>query len=223
MSHVLAIDLGTGSCRAIVFATDGSQVATAQREWSHAALPGVPGSQVFDTGRNWQLIAECCREAVGRSGVGAAGIAAVSATSMREGMVLYDRHGREIWACPNVDSRASAEADRLVKNGLARRIFEKGGDWVSITSPGRFLWIREHEPETWAQIAHVGMLSDWVLTRLSGRFVTDPSSGSSSNLFDLATRRWSPEVLDWLAAKKAWFAQHAARPEAPPAQSAKTP
>ena len=198
MSHVLAIDLGTGSCRAIVFATDGSQVATAQREWSHAALPGVPGSQVFDTGRNWQLISECCREAVDRSGVGAAGIAAVSATSMREGMVLYDRHGREIWACPNVDSRASAEADRLVKNGLARRIFEKGGDWVSITSPGRFLWIREHEPETWAQIAHVGMLSDWVLTRLSGRFVTDPSSGSSSNLFDLATRRWSAEVLDWL-------------------------
>jgi autoinducer 2 (AI-2) kinase len=198
MSHVLAIDLGTGSCRAIVFAADGSQVASAQREWSHAGLPGVPGSQVFDTRRNWTLIAACCREAVARSGVGPAGIAAVSATSMREGMVLYDRDGREIWACPNVDSRASAEADTLVRDGTARRIFEKGGDWVSITSPGRFLWIREHEPETWARIAHVGMLSDWVLTRLCGRFVTDPSSGSSSNLFDLATRSWSPEVLGWL-------------------------
>ncbi len=198
MRHVLAIDLGTGSCRAIVFAADGGQVAAAQREWSHAGLPGVPGSQVFDTGHNWTLIAECCREAVARSGVGSAGIAAVSATSMREGMVLYDREGQEIWACPNVDSRASAEADALVRDGTARRIFEKGGDWVSITSPGRFLWIREHEPETWARIAHVGMLSDWVLTRLCGRFVTDPSSGSSSNLFDLTTRSWSPEVLGWL-------------------------
>lgn len=198
MSHVLAIDLGTGSCRAIVFAADGTPAAGAQREWSHAALPGVPGSQVFDTTRNWALIAECCREAITRSGLDPRQIVAVSATSMREGMVLYDAAGREIWACPNVDSRAAAEADRLVRSGLARRIFEHGGDWVAITSPGRFLWIREHEPETWARIAHVGMLSDWALTRLSGRFVTDPSAGSSSNLFDLATRRWSPDVLGWL-------------------------
>ena len=40
------------------------------------------------------------------------------------------------------------------------------------------------------------MLSDWVLYRLTGRFVTDPSSGSSSNLFDLRTRTWSPASLE---------------------------
>jgi autoinducer 2 (AI-2) kinase len=39
------------------------------------------------------------------------------------------------------------------------------------------------------------MLSDWLLYRLTGRFVTDPSAGSSSNLFDLRTRTWSPESL----------------------------
>jgi autoinducer-2 kinase len=44
----------------------------------------------------------------------------------------------------------------------------------------------------------MGMLSDWVLYRLSGRFVTDPSAGSSSNLFDLASRTWSTDVLDWV-------------------------
>ena len=42
----------------------------------------------------------------------------------------------------------------------------------------------------------MGMLSDWVLYRLTGRYVTDPSSGSSSNLFDLARRTWSPGSLD---------------------------
>ena len=67
---------------------------------------------------------------------------------------------------------------------------------MSITSPARFLWIREHEPETFAAMAHVGMLSDWVLTKLTGRFVTDPSCGSSSNLFDLRTRAWAPESLE---------------------------
>ncbi len=196
MSHTLAIDLGTGSCRAVIFGEDGAQVAMGQREWSHAESPGAPGSQVFDTARNWPLICDCIREALHRAGIAPLEIAAVSSTSMREGMVLYDADGREIWACPNVDSRAGAEAAQLVANGDARRLFDQGGDWVSITSPARFLWIREHEPETFERIAHVGMLSDWVLYRLTGRFVTDPSSGSSSNLFDLRARTWSNASLE---------------------------
>jgi len=195
VSHVLAIDLGTGSCRAVVFDEAGQQVGIGQREWSHASLPGVPGSQVFDTARNWRLICECTREAISRAGIAPSEIAGVSSTSMREGMVLYDSTGREIWACPNVDSRSADQARQLIASGDARRIFETGGDWVAITSPARFLWIREHEPEVFAAIAHVGMLSDWVLYRLTGAFVTDPTCGSSSNLFDLRERGWSPASL----------------------------
>jgi autoinducer-2 kinase len=196
VSHLLAIDLGTGSCRAALFAEDGTQVGIGQREWSHAALPGAAGSQVFDTTRNWQLICECIHEALATAGIVSSDVAAVSSTSMREGMVLYDRDGREIWACPNVDSRSAMEATELIRSGKAQQIFEQGGDWVSITSPARFLWIKAHEPETFERIAHVGMLSDWVLYRLSGRFVTDPSSGSSSNLFDLRARTWSHSSLE---------------------------
>lgn len=196
MSHLLAIDIGTGSCRAVLFDPDGTQVAIGQREWTHAGLPGAPGSQVFDTTRNWALICACIREALERAAIRPSDVAAVSSTSMREGMVLYDADGREIWACPNVDSRAADEATELVRNGRARRIYEQGGDWVSITSPARFLWIQAHEPEIFERIAHVGMLSDWVLYRLTGRFVTDPSAGSSSNLFDLRERTWSSGSLD---------------------------
>ena len=165
-------------------------------EHAHPGLPGHPGSQVFDTGRNWPLICECIREALRCAAIAPGDVAAVSTTSMREGMVLYDAGGREIWACPNVDSRASRQATELVRSGDARRIFETGGDWVSITSPARFRWIREVQPDVFDAIAHVGMLSDWALYRLTGRFVTDPSCGSSSGLFDLASRTWSPELLD---------------------------
>ena len=105
---------------------------------------------------------------------------------MREGMVLYDARGREIWACPNVDSRAVEEATELVRSGAAQEIYEHSGDWVSITAPARFLWIARHEPDIFASIAHVGMLGDWILTKLSGEFVTDPSLGSSSGMFELA-------------------------------------
>jgi autoinducer 2 (AI-2) kinase len=195
---LLAIDAGTGSCRAVVFDPGGRQLAIGQREWSHAPLPGAPGSQVFDTHANWALICECVREALAAPGVDAAAVAAVSSTSMREGMVLYDRGGHEIWACPNVDSRAGEEAVELIESGDARTIYFQGGDWVSITAPARFRWIARHEPDVFAAIAHVGMLSDWILTRLSGEFVTDPSAGSSSGMFELEQRDWSDRVVGLL-------------------------
>ena len=61
---LLAIDAGTGSCRAVLFTPDGQQVAIGQREYSHPEHPGVPGSQVFQTEGNWALIAACIREAL---------------------------------------------------------------------------------------------------------------------------------------------------------------
>jgi autoinducer-2 kinase len=95
---LLAIDAGTGSCRAVLFSPDGSSVAIGQQEYSHPELPGAPGSQIFDTGGNWRLICACVHEALGAAGVSAEAVVAVSATSMREGMVLYDARGHEIWA-----------------------------------------------------------------------------------------------------------------------------
>src|SRR5207247_1542603 len=84
---------------------------------------------------NWRLISECVREVLDRQGVDPSAVAALSTTSMREGMVLYDSSGQEVWACPNVDSRAGAEAADLVQRGLAERIYRQGGDWVAITAP----------------------------------------------------------------------------------------
>jgi autoinducer 2 (AI-2) kinase len=197
VSHLLAIDLGTGSCRAVLFGEEGNQVAIGQREWGHAQAPGVPGSQVFDTERNWQLICDCTKEALARGRVPASEVRAVSATSMREGIVLYDAAGRATWACPNVDSRASAEAAELVRSGRAEQIYRLAGDWVSITSVARLEWVRIHQPEVFSTVAHLTMLSDWALYKLSGEFVTDPSVGSSSGMFDLARRTWSPDIVEW--------------------------
>jgi autoinducer 2 (AI-2) kinase len=192
----LALDAGTGSCRAVLFEVDGRQVGIAQREWSHTELPDVPGSQVFDTQTNWSLIAECVRQVLTESGVDASGIRALSTTSMREGMVLYDKSGRELWACPNVDSRAGVEAADLVQRGLAERIYRQAGDWVAITAPARLLWIQKHQPVLFENVKHLTMLADWITHRLTSEFVTDPSIGSSSGMFDLAHRSWSKEVID---------------------------
>jgi len=200
--YLLAIDAGTGSCRAVLFTETGEQAGAGQREWTHREPPGVPGGQDFDVHAGWQAIAACVRDALrsadngADNGAGATGdqVAAVAATSMREGMVLYDASGREIWACPNVDSRATAEAADLIREGAAAKIYAEAGDWVSITAPARLRWLARHRPDILGATASLGMLSDWIVYRLTGQHVTEPSCGSSSGMFTLASRRWSPSI-----------------------------
>ena len=99
----------------------GRQLAIGQREWSHAALPGVPGSQVFDTTANWALICECVREALGGRGIAADARRRRSARrACARAWCCTTRAASEIWACPNVDSRAGAEAAELIASGDGR-------------------------------------------------------------------------------------------------------
>ncbi|MGH3302891.1 MAG: hypothetical protein ACRDOK_14640, partial [Streptosporangiaceae bacterium] len=60
--YLLAIDAGTGSCRAVLFAATGQQAAVALREWTHHEPPDAPGGQDFDVEANWQGIAACVRD-----------------------------------------------------------------------------------------------------------------------------------------------------------------
>ena len=192
--YLLAIDAGTGSCRAVLFTETGEQAGVGQREWTHHEPPGVPGGQDFDVRAGWQAIAACVRDALSAAGATGDAVAAVAATSMREGMVLYDAAGHEIFACPNVDSRASAEAEDLIREGAAEKIYAEAGDWVSITAPARLRWLGRHRPDILAATASLGMLSDWIVYRLTGEHVTEPSCGSSSGMFALASRGWSESI-----------------------------
>jgi autoinducer 2 (AI-2) kinase len=192
--YLLAVDAGTGSCRALLFTVAGEQAAVSLREWTHREPPDAPGGQDFDVAANWLAICACIRDALRLAGATGADVAAVAATSMREGIVLYDASGAEIWACPNVDSRAAAEAAELIREGSAERIFAEAGDWVSITSPARLRWLARHRPGIFGSVRGLGMLSDWIAYRLSGVQATEPSCGSSSGMFSLAGRTWSEPI-----------------------------
>jgi autoinducer-2 kinase len=192
--YLLAVDAGTGSCRALLFTAAGEQTAVSLREWAHREPPGVPGGQDFDVEANWLAITACIRDVLRLAGATGDQVAAVAATSMREGIVLYDDAGRELWACPNVDSRAAREAAELIAEGAAGRIFAEAGDWVSITSPARLRWLARHDPALLRQVSSVGMLSDWIVWRLARVHVTEPSCGSSSGMFSLARRTWSADI-----------------------------
>ena len=116
MKYLIAVDAGTGSIRAVIFDTKGNQIASHQREWTHLEEEGVPNSMAFDFEKNWVLTCECIKEAIKKAEIKAEDILALSATSMREGIVLYDENGAELWGVANVDARASKEVKYLKEN-----------------------------------------------------------------------------------------------------------
>ena len=196
--YVMAIDAGTGSGRAAIYGLDGSIAGIAQEEWSHPAVEGVAGGLDFDTNANALLIDRVIAGALKAAGVRGSDIAAVPTASMGEGVVLYDEAVQVLWACPNVDARAQDEARELVEAGIAERIFAIAGDWVSITAPARLKWLQTHRPDIPGRTRKMGLISDWLATRLTGEYATEPSAGSSTALFDLSKRIWSDELFSLL-------------------------
>ena len=194
--YILTLDVGSGSVRAILFNIEGDQIATCQREWLPVTIPEYPGSQDFDTGATRGLLVKCIREVIVKSGVKPDEISGVTATSLREGIVLYDKKQKVIWACTNTDARATREVEEMVAEGLGEPVYRTGGDWLNIISPARFRWIKGHMPDVYERIDRVNMISDWVLYMLSGSLVTEPSCGSSSGIFDLKERTWSKELIE---------------------------
>jgi len=196
MKYLMAIDAGTGSIRAVVFDTDGNQISVSQQEWIHLEEENVPNSMSFDTQKNWKLTVKCIKESLKLAGLRGDDILAVSATSMREGIVLYDNKGKELWAVANVDARASEEVKYLKENfeGIEEEFYALSGQTFALGALPRIMWLKNNKPELYEQVASISMIGDWILAKLSGVIATDPSNGGTTGIFSLKERDWQPSM-----------------------------
>jgi autoinducer 2 (AI-2) kinase len=194
--YLMAVDAGTGSVRAVLFDTRGNQTGCCQHEWSHMEDPRYPGSMDFDWKSNWALTCSCIRGVLSETGVKASQVAALSSTCMREGIVLYDAAGNEIWACANVDARSGDEVGELkrLSPDLEKDLYLESGQTFALGALPRLLWVKNKLPEIYQKIARIGMFNDWILYRLSGTLIVEPSNGSTTGLFDLKTRTWDKTI-----------------------------
>ncbi|HDX9591444.1 TPA: autoinducer-2 kinase [Bacillus pseudomycoides] len=198
MAALLAYDAGTGSIRAVLFDLQGNQLAVSQREWVHIENSRYPGSMDFDVKKNWKIIQECTKEVLQTSDIPPSSIQGISATSMREGFILYNKDGTEIWACANVDNRATDEVTQLkqIHTHIERDIYTVSGQTFALGALPRLQWIAKHQPEIYEKVHSITMLNDWILYKLCGVLQMDPSNGCTTGIFNLHTRNWAPELIE---------------------------
>ena len=202
--YLMAIDGGTGSIRAVLFDTLGQQLGSYGKEWFHQEDPQYPGSMDFDWESNWSLAKECIDGVITKTAIDPKDILAISTTSMREGIVLYDDHQKEIWACSNVDSRAHKEAADLITKhpDLEKDIYKKSGQTSALDAVPRLLWVKNHLPEVYEKTAYINMFNDWLIHKLTGVMTSEPSNACTTGIFDIKTRTWSPEILHTVGLKE---------------------
>ena len=203
MQYLMAIDAGTGSIRAIIFDTNGNQISMSQQEWVHIEEEGVANSMSFDTQKNWELTVSCIKESLQLAGLKGEDILAVSASSMREGIVLYDAEGKELWAVANVDARASKEVKYLKESfeGIEERFYSISGQTFALGALPRIMWLRDNRPKIYEQVASISMIGDWILAKLSGVISSDPSNGGTTGIFSLKERNWQPDMASSVGIK----------------------
>ena len=189
----MTIDAGTGSARAVIFDERGNQVGVGQEEWSHLSEDGVKDSMSFDYKSNWKLVCRCIKQAIANAKIDAKEIKAVTASSMREGIVLYDKDGNELWGVANVDARAFREVRELKEKfvGIEEEFYQESGQTFALGALPRILWVKNNKPSIYEKTANISMISDWILAKLSNVIATDPSNGGTTGVFSLKNRDWA--------------------------------
>jgi xylulokinase len=192
---LLGIDVGTTGTRAVLVDDDGRVVASATHDHVPFASPH-PGWAEQDPDDWWRA----CQAAVRQALAGSRTIDAVGLTGQMHGAVLLDASDRILRPAPIwSDQRTTAECRAIIERvGEARLIELTSNPALTAFTLPKLLWVRQHEPGTWARVRRVVLPKDYVRLRLTGEHATDVADASGTLLFDVANRRWSSAMLDAL-------------------------
>jgi xylulokinase len=198
VTALVGIDVGTSGVKALALSETGEIVARA--EHGYPLSTPRPGWAEQDP-EDWARAADAALADLGVEPT------SIGWSGQMHGLVVLDDAGGVIrpamlWN----DQRTAAECAEIEERvGLARLIELTGNRaFTGFTAP-KLLWLRTHEPETYARIRHILLPKDYVRFRRTGEHAIDVADASGTLLFDVANRRWSEDVLDALEIPREWL------------------
>jgi len=203
MKHILALDQGTTSSRAIVFNDTGSIEAVAQQEFRQ--IFPQPGWVEHDANEIWSTQCEVAVEALARARLKKSDLAAIGIANQRETTVVWDRQSGApvgnaiVWQ----DRRTAPFCERLKADGLEPLLEARTGLVVDAYFSGSKLrWILDKLPgarvKAEAGQLAFGTIDSWLTWKLTGgrKHITDASNASRTMLFNIHKGDWDDELLD---------------------------
>ena len=193
---LLGIDIGTTSLKAAVFDGNGKRLALTSRDYTLNIYPDT-GFIEFDPEEYIRICKSALDELTEKCGK----IDAISVDTQGETLILTDENGTPLYpAVVWLDNRAEKEAEDIKAKFGNELVYNVTGQ-PEITAgwpASKLLWFKNNRPDVFAKIRKVFMLEDWILYRLTGNYVTEPTIQSSTIYYDVINGKWWSEMLDYI-------------------------
>ncbi len=193
---IIAHDLGTTGNKATLFDPEGRILASSFFGYDTFYPDALSVEQ--DPEDYWRAVVASTRELLGKAKVGKEDIGVVSFSGQMMGALPVDEKGTPlariiIWA----DRRGVEEVEWVRERIDDEEIYRITGHRLSPNySLAKILWFRNHRPEVYKNAYKFLLAKDFVVFRLTGKWATDFSDASGTNLFDIVEERWSRRILD---------------------------
>jgi len=213
-AHILAIDQGTTSTRAVVFDAAAREVATAQAEFAqHYPADGWVEHDALEI---WRATHSLVGRALAQADLSPERVTAIGITNQRETVVVWDRatgqpvHNAIVWQ----DRRTAETCARLKAAGHEAAVQAKTGLLLDpYFSATKIAWILDHVPGARARAEAgelaAGTIDSWLIWQLTGgrTHATDATNASRTLLYDIHAGRWCPELAALLGVPMALLPQ----------------
>ena len=195
--YLMGIDMGTTSVKSAVF---DERLAEVTKHTADYTLESHGDVIEFPAEKYWEIVkGEIDRIKDDLD------ISALAVDTQCETLILTDGDGNPtrkaiVW----LDNRATKEAEMIEAHFGRRKVYEiTGQPEITATWPAcKLLWVKNNEPEVWAKTKKVFLLEDYILYKLTGKFVTEKTLQSSTIYFDIRSGEWWEEMLDFIGLEK---------------------
>jgi len=192
----LVFDLGTSGGKSAVVGEDGRVLASKKENWAAKMSPALEAAgREFDSSEVRSKLIDGARSALKASGLRPDQVTTISSTSIRFGYVFLDKDDNILYFGSNMDGRGFFEQGAFVEVAGDQTHEVTGLYPPMLFSIPKLLWFKENAPSVYQRVAKIMNVHDWWLYTLSGGFLTDRSSASTTGLFDIKKSRWSQELM----------------------------
>ena len=191
--NFLGIDIGTTSVKTAAFDEGLALKFSSTADYTLDAHGDIVE---FDAESYWTIVKGEIEKARAQLNIDA-----LAVDTQCETLILTDKEGNPL--CPAIvwlDNRATEEAEIIEAHFGHKRVYEVTGQpEITATWPAcKLLWVKRNRPEIWEKAERVFLLEDWILFKLTGKFISEKTLQSSTIYFDIHKGEWWGEMLDFV-------------------------
>lgn len=197
----IGLELGPSGTHAVVLDLDSAELR-AEARVAHSWIDGLPPGYREQDPATWIAATDkAIRDCLSREGVHKEKIAAIGVGGPFRGLVALDSDNRIVRPTKLAgDTSVRRQADEIARAfGGSPGLIELIGQSPGVSSAAaEILWLKQHEPYHYQRANSLLTVQDFISYWLSGERTTEPGSASTTGLFDIRSRKWSPEIIEFI-------------------------